>query len=131
MTIMNVMRMDPETKQAIDKLTYRTLRESGCGVCEKEGGDVFWPNHKSSVAHQHCFQRIKEIQLRLVKHIQEMYHHMPAIEKTIAYRRAIHAVRITCREPLIVFLDKHGKEELSKVFDTAGISAASRRVSRL
>lgn len=128
---MAVRKMDSEGKQSIDQLTYRILKESGCGICEKEGGDVYWPNHRSKVAHNQCYLRIKESQAKLIQQIIEMYRYMTRSDMAAAHSRAIRAVRVVCKTPLIVYFEKNGKEEMTKLFDTVGFEAAAKLPTKL
>lgn len=107
---------------------YQTKK---CGICEKEGGEVFWPNHASRFAHRICFLRISPIQAELIKEILELFDSAPNLEKNRAHARAVKAVRIACKTTLLEFLEKNGSESLKKIFNTIGLRAAFPKVAKL
>jgi len=124
--------MQPIRFNCHSNASYTNVNHSqNCGVCEKEGGEVFWPNHKSRVAHRICFLRIDPIQAKLIKEILDLFDSFPNLEKDRAHARAVTAVRVACKTTLLEFLEKNGTEALKKIFNTIGIRAAARKTAKL
>lgn len=127
-----IVRLSDET-QALIAEGKRALETQGCGVCEKEGGEVFWFSPYSNCAHHRCFGIISSLDISLVDAIAKLFKDAvePAEQDEVrrfryeARREALTAIREACRpDTILTFHEKYGGDALKTIFRTSGIPAA-------
>ena len=106
--------------KADQKRMYET---EGCGICEKQGAEVFWFSRFSRCAHTVCFKDIENIEADLIAKIETIFD--DTSDRNMAHIRAVEAVKKVLGPVSIkTFLETEGATKLKLKFNSVGQIAA-------
>jgi len=99
-----------------------TSPSTRCGICEKRGASLDWPNHASKFIHSKCFTyAIYASSQGCQKVIEGLFNEKM---QSHAQMEAFKAVRKACgKETIHSYLVKQGSEKLTALFNSVGIQA--------
>lgn len=81
-------------REALHSFVLNMYQSEGCGVCEKEGAEVFWFSPYSRCAHAKCFKQIEAAESTLYQTIDSLFKNEKHYgEQNSAHIKAIKAVR--------------------------------------
>ena len=113
-----------DNKEALVSMITNMYNSEGCGVCEKEGAEVFWFSPYSRCAHARCFKIIEPATSTLYLTIDDLFNGAKHGEHNDAHIKAIKAVRSACGSDTIMsYLEKNGLDALKNLFNTVGVKA--------
>ncbi len=125
----------PVTDENIDAYVYMIqdmYNSEGCGICEKEGAEVFWFSPYSRCAHAKCLTMIQVAESALMQKIDDVFKKSTNPGKrNDAHIHAIQAVRAACgQDTILAYLEKKGSTALTNLLITVGIEAVNQYASK-
>jgi len=103
-----------------------------CGICEKQGAEIFWYSPLSQYAHERCVKMIEPSERILHQVVGDLYNKRGFVPQIEAHIRAIQAVRQACgNDTIYSYFMRNGENALAHLFNTIGIRAAQIYPSKL
>lgn len=94
-----------------------------CGICEKDGGSLYWHGTTNGQVHQSCYTKIDPFETEITLKIHLLF---PKEYWDEAHGEAIKAVRAKCGGCSISkYLKEKGRDSLTNLFNTVGIDAVN------
>ena len=127
------LRLTQTERNLVSDLIQNHYNYQKCGVCEKEGADVYWNNPISKGAHRKCFEKIWPTETELVRTIDDLFKHDQDYRiNTKAHIAAVRAVKEKCGDgPIITYIEKNGEKAITHLFNTVGVQAAKQFASQV
>lgn len=128
----SVIPVTKENKNDLVSMMQDMYNSEGCGICEKEGAEVFWFSPYSRCAHAKCFKMIDVAESALIQNIDDTFKKSTNPGKrNNAHIHAIQAVRAACgQDTILAYLEKNGSTALTNLFNTVGIEAVNQYASK-
>ena len=124
-----VIELTPETRTVIAQIAIAQIQKGGCGICTKEGGEIWFPNPKNNCAHESCWESLKPVGRDALKKINEncdITHGYQ--EQNNMCRNLITEVLSKCNgKTLLEYLNEFDKENLKKIFDDSVITVITNK----
>lgn len=93
--------MDDSNKNILQNHVRNVYYGEGCGICEREGADVFWFNPKSRRAHKACFELVKELEDDVCEQIKRAFPSNDNGDINFAHVEVVKAVMGECKCTLL------------------------------
>lgn len=120
---LNVIKVTDKNRNELVAKILERYRAEGCGICEKEGAEVWWFSHFSRCAHSVCFGTIKNIEADLMNKIGLVFKNNS--DRHMAHIRAVQAVKKEIGNvSLKTYVETQGANKLKSLFDSVGRMAA-------
>lgn len=115
-------------KAVIVSLIENQYNQEGCGICGKEGGDIFWFSPKSRTAHSACSNLLKNIEEDTSKKMNKMFDQYESIERRGLYHTSHKYLAGEVQEQcgnftILEYFNEHGEDKVKSLFDNATVLA--------
>ncbi len=122
------MKIPEHESEALSSGMPGLYNYAGCGICEKNGAQVYWFSPFSRCAHAKCVKMIEPAETLLSQTINRLFKESETYEiQNEAHYRAIEAIKAHCgSDSLMEYLEKNGLAALTHLFDNDGVRAVEK-----